>query len=316
MVTFAPSPILDDAIDPPDEGWWQSILADERRLREAASAPALPSSPPEKPKTQADWDYAQLTFHQDQIVELMVIGYNRGGLLVENERLHGFIPYSHLTEMTCEVEAEREIFLARYVGQPLKAKIIECTPQEGRVVFSERAAHSDAGRRTEIFNLLQPGQIVSGQVTNVTDFGVFIDLGGVEGLIHISELSWGRVLHPSHILQVGQNTQVQVLELLPERCRIALSLKRLQPNPWLTAPQRYAVGDVLPAVTTSIVSFGVFARLEDGLEGLVHASEIELPVGKNLREVFAPNQPLDVRILHLDPAHQRLGLSLKLSPQP
>jgi len=312
MVTTL-SPLLDETLTSPDEGWWQSILADESRFLAPSTPEAAPALAQERLQSPADWEYALRLFRQDQILSLKAVGYNRGGLLVENERLHGFVPYSHLTEMTCEVEAERESFLARYVGQELKAKIIECAPQEGRVVFSERAARADAGRRTELFNSLQPGQLVSGLVTNVTDFGVFIDLGGVEGLIHISELSWGRVLHPSHILQVGQTTRVQVLELLPERCRIALSLKRLQPNPWLTAPQRYSVGDVLPATVTSVVSFGVFARLEDGLEGLVHASEIDLPAGATIRERFSSDQRISVRVLHLDPAQQRLGLSLKLN---
>lgn len=304
-----------ETLSAPDEGWWQSVLADEERFA-AGLRPPPPVSPahaeaPQPPR--ADWEYALTLYRQDQIVTLPVNGFNRGGLLVENERLRGFIPYSHLIEMTCEVEAERENFLANYVGRDLRLKIIECIPEEGRIVFSERAARADAGRRTEIFTQLQPGEIVSGEVTNITDFGVFIDLGGVEGLIHISELSWGRVLHPSHILKIGQRVAVQVIDILPERCRIALSLKRLQPNPWQSAAQRYAIGDILPATVTSVVSFGVFARLEEDLEGLVHASEIELPPGVTIKENYHEGQRLYVRILHLDPAHQRLGLSLKVA---
>jgi len=301
-----------------DEDWWQSVLADEERFVAASRLSTAPvSSRPESTSApalpRADWEYAISVYRQDQIVSLLVVGYNRGGLLVENERLRGFVPYSHLTGMTCEVaEPERENFLARYVGHDLRLKVIECVPEEGRIVFSERAARADAGRRTEIFTNLQPGQIVSGDVTNVTDFGAFIDLGGVEGLIHISELSWGRVLHPSHILKVGQRVEVQVIDVLPERCRIALSLKRLQPNPWVGVSQRYVAGDVIPAIVTSVVSFGVFARLPEGLEGLVHASEIELPAGASIRETYRENQAINVRILHIDPDHQRLGLSLKL----
>ncbi|NCP86387.1 MAG: hypothetical protein CO094_00570 [Anaerolineae bacterium CG_4_9_14_3_um_filter_57_17] len=300
-----------------DEDWWQSVLADEERFVAASrlsTAPVFsrPESTSAPALLRADWEYAISVYRQDQIVSLPVVGYNRGGLLVENERLRGFIPYSHLIDMTCEVEPEREGFLARYVGRDLRLKIIECVPEEGRIVFSERAARADAGRRTEIFTNLQSGEIVSGDVTNITDFGVFIDLGGVEGLIHISELSWGRVLHPSHILKIGQRVEVQVLDILPERCRIALSLKRLQPNPWQSVAQRYAIGDILPATITSVVSFGVFARLSEGLEGLVHASEIELPTGASIRETYRENQAINVRILHLDPERQRLGLSLKL----
>jgi small subunit ribosomal protein S1 len=180
-------------------------------------------------------------------------------------------------------------------------------------VFSGRAARADAGRRTQLFSSLQVGDVATGEVTNVTDFGVFIDLGGVEGLIHISELSWGRVIHPAHILQLGQKVQVQVLDVLPERCRIALSLKRLQPNPWENVNQRYAVNDIIPATITSVVSFGIFARLEEGLEGLVHVSEMELGNGATVREFFQEGQQINVRILHMDSHHQRLGLSLKLN---
>ena len=307
-----------------DEGWWESILADEERFSTAhhqrfvsvQPAPTTPVKPvqelePTTTTPQPDWDYAESVYKQDQIITLAVSGYNRGGLLVEGERLHGFVPYSHLVEMTCQTDVERERFLAEYVGKELRLKVIECVPEEGRVVFSERAARADAGRRTELFSSLRPGEIIAGEVTNITDFGAFIDLGGVEGLIHISELSWGRVVHPSNILKLGQKVEVQVLDVLPERCRIALSLKRLQPNPWETVGQRYTTNDIVPATITSVVSFGVFARLEEGLEGLVHVSEMDLK-NASVRDTYADGQKINVRILHLDPQHQRLGLSLKL----
>jgi small subunit ribosomal protein S1 len=324
----------------PDEGWWESVLADEERFTlspapikpatarfkpqptpQVQMTPAPVAAPPPKPAPLpeviipalvADWNLATEVYKKDQIVSLKVTSYNRGGLLVEGQDLQGFVPYSHLVEMTCQGDAERERFLAEYVGRELRLKVIECVPEEGRVVFSERAARADAGRRTQIFSSLQVGDIAMGEVTNVTDFGVFVDLGGVEGLIHISELSWGRVIHPSHILKLGQKVQVQVLDVLPERCRIALSLKRLLPNPWENVSQRYAVNDVISATVTSVVSYGIFARLEEGLEGLVHISEMELASGKNVRDLFAEGQPINVRILHMDPHHQRLGLSLKL----
>lgn len=316
----------EELITAPDEGWWESVLADEERFtpvrmahpRGEPSAPAPAASSvtaqveAEESQPQPDWEYAMSIYKQDQIIALMVNGYNRGGLLVTGDRLHGFVPYSHLVEMTCEVEPQRESFLAKFVGTEIRLKVIECVPEEGRIVFSERAARADAGKRTQIFTSLQPGQIVSGEVTNVTDFGVFIDLGGVEGLIHISELSWGRVIHPSHILQLGQTVKVQVIDIMPERCRIALSLKRLQSNPWATAKQRFAVNDILPATVTSVVSFGIFARIEEGLEGLVHASEIDLPEGALIRNTFQEGQNVHVRILHIDPEHQRLGLSMQL----
>jgi small subunit ribosomal protein S1 len=319
-----------------DEGWWESVLADEEKFsavhrdRDRDRIPIPAAAPPAKspalepepishdlgqPSTselpQPDWDFADSVYKQDQIVSLCVSGYNRGGLLVAGDRLHGFVPYSHLVDMTCQTELERDNFLAEYVGKELRLKIIECVPDEGRMVFSERAARADAGRRTELFSSLRQGEIVSGEVTNITDFGAFIDLGGVEGLIHISELSWGRVVHPSHILRLGQMIEVQVIDILPDRCRIALSLKRLQANPWEFVGQRYTTNDIVAATITSVVSFGVFARLEEGLEGLVHISEMDLN-GASVRDTFRDGQKIHVRILHMDPQHQRLGLSLKL----
>jgi small subunit ribosomal protein S1 len=273
---------------------------------------SMPQPEPIATLSEADWAYVIDVYKQDQILTLTVTNYNRGGLLVEAQRLEGFVPYSHLVEMTCQGDLEREAFLSEYVGRDLRLKIIECAPDEGRIIFSERAARADAGRRTQLFSSLRIGDIATGEVTNITDFGVFVDLGGVEGLIHISELSWGRVIHPSNILQLRQSVEVQVLDILPERCRIALSLKRLKPNPWESIAGCYAVNDVVPATITSVASFGVFARLEEGLEGLVHISEME-PSDLSIKDAFTEGQQVKVRILQVDPQHQRLGLSLKLN---
>ena len=131
-----------------------------------------------------------------------------------------------------EQETNRDVSLETYIGKMLKVKVIECVPEEGRVVFSERAALAEPGKRAELFHQLQAGSQVKGTVTNITDFGVFVDLGGVEGLIHISELSWGRVSHPNQIVKLGEEINVQVLDISAERCRVALSLKRINSNPW------------------------------------------------------------------------------------
>jgi len=137
-------------------------------------------------------------------------------------------------------------------------------------------------------------------------------LGGVEGLIHISELSWGRVTHPNQICKVGQPVEVLVMEIAPERCRIALSLKRLMHNPWETAQESYPINLVVPAVVTAVVPYGAFARLEEGLEGLIHSSEIPLPPNHAIKDVLSPGQSVQVRILQVDASRQRLGLSMKL----
>lgn len=298
-----------------DESWWESVLAEEERFGTPAAKQKKLESPAkaEAPKQNPDWNEVRDLYHQDRIVELYVTGYNRGGVLVEGDGLYGFVPYSHLVEMAAHPDKQsREEGLESYIGRTLRLKVIECAPEDGRVVFSERAALAEPGKRMDLFKTLEPGQTVRGNVTNITDFGVFIDLGGVEGLIHISELSWGRVSHPSQIVKLGQVIEAQVLEISPERCRVALSLKRLLPNPWERAKTDFAVGQVVAATVTSIVSYGAFARLEAGIEGLIHASEMPLEGNRTVRDVLAENQEVHVRILHVDAAHQRMGLSLNL----
>jgi small subunit ribosomal protein S1 len=243
---------------------------------------------------------------------LTVTGFNRGGLLVEGDGLYGFVPFSHLVEMAGGEPAEREQALTNYVGRSLRLKVIECVPEDGRVVFSERAAQAEPGRRSKIFSNLQSGQKVCGQVTNITDFGVFVDLGGVEGLIHISELSWGRVAHPSQIVKLGQDVEILVMDIAAERCRVALSLKRLFDNPWLSAEHDFAINQIVPVTVTSVVSYGAFARLDVGVEGLIHASEMKIEEGQTVKDILSEGQRLDVRVLHVDAAHQRMGLSLHL----
>lgn len=299
--------------EPPvcDEGWWASVLADEPNFPSAVLQPARVA--PSKNISNDNWDMAKRLYLQDQIVTLRVTGYNRGGLLVEGDGLYGFVPFSHLVGVSVQADPrQREKEMAAYQGRSLRLKVIECVPEDGRVVFSERAAQVEPGKRAELFRSLRVGQRLWGEVTNITDFGVFVDLGGVEGLIHISELSWGRVVHPSQIVSLSQRIQVQVLEVSPERCRVALSLKRLQENPWEDAERKFVVNGIVPAQITTIVSYGAFARLEGGLEGLIHVSEIPSAADKPIYDILKEGQIVQVRILHVDAANQRLGLSLKL----
>jgi small subunit ribosomal protein S1 len=294
-----------------DDGWWASVLAEEENRPTNSNTKSKKIEDIAKPSLE--WERAKSIYRQDEIVSLTVSSHNRGGLLVDGEGLSGFVPCSHLVDLPFQSDDDcREDNLAGYIGRSLRLKIIECVPEEGRLVFSERAARAEAGKRPALFNTIQVGQRVSGEVTNVTEFGVFVDLGGVEGLIHISELSWGRVSHPNQICQLGQHVEVLVMEVAPERCRIALSLKRLMPNPWETAQEHYPVDAVVPAVVTALVPYGVFARLEEGLEGLIHATEIPLPADGTIKDVLSPGQNIHVRILQVDSSRQRLGLSMKL----
>ena len=287
-----------------DDGWWDSVLTDEG-IQVPAPEPTVPE--PIEPPEVVVWERAQKLYQQDEIVQLKVVGHNRGGVLVEGDELKGFVPYSHLVREDgvggAEISKED---LSAYHGKTLKLKIIECVPEKERMVFSERAAQAGAGRRRELFNTLTRGKIVSGTVTNVTDFGAFVDLGGVEGLVHISELSWGRVNHPKDIVQVGEEIDVQVLDISPKQCRVALSLKRLLDNPWEKVSECYELGQTVPATITTLVSFGAFARLEEGVEGLIHRSEIPV-IYSDLQK----GDTVSVRILEIEAKKQRMGLSLK-----
>jgi small subunit ribosomal protein S1 len=308
-----------------DEGWWNAVLAEEEQYN-ASNKPAnspkekekivRPEKPPAeeaRPLVPVNWEVVKKLYNDDCVIEMDVSGHNRGGLLVEKDGLAGFVPYSHLVELAGrEHEIDRDIYLNAYTGKSLKVKVIECVPQDGRVVFSERAALTAPGKRTELFHALHAGSEVLGQVTNVTDFGVFVDLGGVEGLIHLSELSWGRVAHPQAIVSVGDEIKVQVLDLSVERNRVALSLKRLISNPWLRAHSEFPVGTVLTVEITSVLSYGAFARIPAGVEGLIHASEMPLAENQTPRAILTDGQTVQARVLHVDPAHQRLGLSMKI----
>jgi small subunit ribosomal protein S1 len=306
-----------------DEGWWESVLAEERQHvspRPSQGVTKTKASPQPKAEAvpaseipQPDWNALKELYANDRIISMKVMGHNRGGLLVENDGLSGFIPFSHLIDLAGrEHETDRDGSLETYVGKILSVKVIECVPEDGRVVFSERAALAEPGKRAELFHNLQQGSRIQGVVTNITDFGVFVDLGGVEGLIHISELSWGRVSHPNQIVRLGEEIDVQVLDIAPERCRVALSLKRLTSNPWERAATDFPVGTLHTAVITSVMSYGAFARIEAGVEGLIHGSEMVLGPNQTPRDILFEGQELQVRILHLDATHQRMGLSLLL----
>lgn len=313
---------LGEAPPPLDASWWQAILAeDEKDLGNLAAAEDHEQGSDENPFIyqadrkgieQIEWDTAFQLYAQDQLIELRVTGFNRGGLLVNGQCLGGFVPISHLLNVRCESK-DIEKRLKTYVGRKLMLKIIECDQENGRVVFSERAALTEPGARIQLLSNLQPGDCVRGAVTNITDFGVFVDLGGVEGLVHVSEISWGRVQHPSDVVSTGQEVEAYIIQIDQERSRIALSFKQLMKNPWTTVNERYHPGLKTDAVVTSIVPFGAFARLEEGLDGLIHISEMDLEEGQAIPEsILQKGQRVQVRILHIDVEKQRLGLSLNL----
>lgn len=320
MVSKQRQHITTNGPPPLDESWWEAVLAEDEELW-GNSPGESPAQQPHRNRSQemdreqeyVDWHKAQSTYDKDLVIELVVTGYNRGGLLVSGDDLHGFVPLSHLIDMP-EDKDNPEPWLSTYIDRELALKVIECDRERGRVVFSERAALARSGQRNLLLDELHDEQCVNGTVTNITDFGVFVDLGGVEGLIHVSEISWGRVRHPQDVVELGDHLDVHVINVDRERARVALSLKRLHPNPWETAHIRYAPGQIVDAVVTSIVPFGAFARLEEGLDGLIHISEITGDrTISHPAEVLQEGQPVRVRVLHVDGLRQRLGLSMRFT---
>jgi small subunit ribosomal protein S1 len=303
-------PVFSNEPAPLGEAWWDAVMRDGEQYYEEEEEYGWEDPPEqlleERPQKSPDidWDTIHKLYHQDEIISLEVTGSNEGGILVEGENIHGFVPVSHLLQQGMEKKQS-------YLGKTLDLKVIECDRSRGRVVFSERAAQAKPGQRMELLRSLNLGDCVSGMVTTVTDFGAFIDLGGVEGLIHISELSWGRVGHPKEIVSEGEEVEVCVLDVDQERKRVALSLKKLCKNPWDSIQERYYPGQVVEAVITSVVSYGAFARLEEGVDGLIHVSEFGDSNGDATPlDLVGKGQKVEVEILSMEPEKQRLGLSL------
>ncbi len=320
---------LDDSYwqQSPDEDYWAALLeqgevvplaalaADHQGSAEPAAEPSLAGPAPSEGNAPDDgnvWSAAQFAMEKGEPFSLVVSGANRGGLLVEWNGLQGFVPASHLKVMSRTMDQqERMTELAGRVGDSLTVRLIEVDPGQKRLVFSERAAWPETRSSSSVLSRLSPGHICRGVISNVTSFGAFVDLGGVEGLIHISEISWDRVRHPGDVLAPGQEVEVYVIGVNPDQERIALSLKRLRPNPWSLAGENYQVGQILEGTVTNVVSFGAFVRLEEGLEGLIHVTELAEGNFLHPRNVVCEGDTVKVRVLNIDTANRRLGLSLR-----
>ncbi len=301
--------VTENDVVSPDEGWWSAFLADEAWVHQETE---VSTNRHVTAGVEVDWPRLLSIFNNDEVVDLFVRGYNRGGLLVEGNGVQGFVPVSHLVSVAPNIsDRRRQKALAAYVGRTIKLKVIECEPEEERVVFSERAALAGEGQRKRLFRSLKPGDVVEGCVTNITDFGIFLDLGGLEGLVHVSELSWGRVQDPKSVSEIGDSIEAVVLDVNEDSGRVALSVKQLSENPWDTLEERHTVGEELPAVISAVTRFGAFARLHEGIDGLIHISCIVLPPNiRDLRRYLLVGQEVVVSILHMDAAQRRLGLRL------
>ncbi|MCK5054285.1 MAG: S1 RNA-binding domain-containing protein [Anaerolineales bacterium] len=301
-----------------DESWWAAVMEEEEH-QVVHPEPETEDSPDKRTINQGnpeDWIWARELYQKDEVVDLPVVGFNRGGLLVEARSLRGFVPVSHLMDVQPELEDElRAKVFEDQVGTHMSLKVIEFDPERGRLVLSQRAALAGPGRRVELLTSLKPGDRVQGEVTNITRFGVFVDLGGVEGLIHVSELSWGRVGHPSDVVECGQEIQVQILSVDRDQDRVALSLKELLPDPWERVDEQYSTGQIVEGVVTNVVKFGAFIGIDEGLEGLIHVSELGDGSFLHPRNVVREGELVRVRIINIDASGRRLGLSLRNVPQ-
>lgn len=266
-----------------------------------------------KPTATADpWQLAHEYMANDRTLQLKVIGHNKGGLLVAWNGIQGFVPASQLIDFPqFHVTRERLHSLSEWQDRVLQLKIIEVNQNNSRLIFSERATLVAAEQRETLLGDVRVGQQREGKVTNLTDFGAFIDLGGVEGLVHISEISWSRVVHPSAVLRPGQSVRVTVLSVDPTAARVALSIKRLHPDPWLAAEERYRPGQRVRGVIGAITTYGAFVILEEELEGLVHISELAEGMFMHPRDVVSSGEEVVARVLSVDGRKKRIALSLR-----
>ena len=266
------------------------------------------------------WRAMQEQFEAGVIIEAPVIDHNKGGLIVDCG-IRGFVPISQIVDFPRRPQndqprdAAQEIAekLQPFVGRKLRLKILEVNRKANRLILSEKVALYEERRekRDELFSSLQVGQKVTGTVRSIAPFGVFIDLGGIDGLVHKSELSWNKVNNPEAGYKVGDEVEAEVIDINHERGRISLSIRRLQPDPWHSTVADFKVGDIIDGTVTKLVNFGAFVRVRDGLEGLIHISELSHQRVAHPGDVVHEGQSLKLRIISLDSERHRLGLSLK-----
>jgi small subunit ribosomal protein S1 len=251
------------------------------------------------------WRRIESAAESGQPVEGTVIEVVKGGLIIDLG-VRGFLPASL-------VDIRRVPNLDEYMGQAIETKVIELNRSRNNVVLSRRAVLEEQRKedRERILDRLQAGDVVEGTISNIVDFGAFVDLDGIDGLIHISELSWSHVNHPSEILTIGETVTVKVLDIDRDRQRISLGLKQTQEDPWQRVVDTYNIGDELEGVVTKVVTFGAFVEILDGVEGLVHISELAQHHVENPREIIQPGDPVRVKILEIDSERRRLSLSIK-----
>ena len=275
---------------------------------------------------ETGWRELEKCLEDNETVEGSILGFNKGGAIVDVRKVQGFVPMSQLvsvardifrdrseTEEDTDAEARRMQRQADETGKTLQLKILEINRSRNRAIFSERQAVQEwrDAQKARLVQELQVGEVRKGVVTGISSFGAFVDLGGADGLVHISEMSWGPVGRPEDVVSIGDELDVYVLRVDVENKKIALSLRRLEPEPWETIHERLHVDDIVDAQITKLTNFGAFARVEGNIEGLIHISELSDRVIGHPREVVQEGEDVRLKVLRIEPERRRLGLSLK-----
>ena len=261
-----------------------------------------------------DWKHAQRLIETEEVWATKVADANKGGLIVLFGNLRGFIPASHVADLPRGLDDEKRFdFLKDLVGKTINTKVIEVNYKRRRLVFSQREAQRNnrEARKELLLSNLAEGDVLDGVIIGLRDFGAFVDLGGADGLIHISELAWHRVQNPADVVTVGQKVRVYVLRLDQDGKRIGLSLKRLQMNPWSEVEDRYHVGQMIEGKITRLSKYGAFVTLEPGVEALLHISQLSNATVNDPSEIVSVGQVLTMRIISIEIEKQRLGLSIR-----
>ena len=265
----------------------------------------------EKGREKLDWDLAEEKLAKSETLELEIVDQNRGGLVAVFGRLRGFVPNSHIPGLRDKTYNKEDLISLKeeLIGSKMTLKPIEVDRKKRRFILSGKNAHREA--RQKIMQELNVGQIVKGRVVNIVDFGAFVDIGNIDGLIHISELDWEMVKHPSEVVSIGDELEVLVKSVDIDRERIGLSRKALLDDPWETIYDRYQIGSLIEGKIANLCHFGIFVKLPDGIEGLVHKSELDI-IGPGMpQNMFKCGDPILVRIIDIDPIKKRMGLSLR-----
>jgi small subunit ribosomal protein S1 len=265
-------------------------------------------------REESDWFEAEKMKASGEAFDCKVIGYNKGGLIVPLGLLRGFVPASQVSVMRRVEDNESvDVRWSKMVGEPIKVVVIEVDRARHRLILSERSALQETREtiKDRLLDELQEGAVKSGRVTSLADFGAFVNIDGADGLVHLSEISWERIEHPGEVLKVGQEVKVKVIAVDQERKRIGLSIRQLQPDPWMVKVSNLKEGQLVEGTITHLTKFGAFAKLDEDLEGLIHISELSDQRINHPKEVVKEGDVVTLRVIKLDAERRRIGLSLR-----